>query len=307
MNQFFLNNAVGAPKSVADGSRALANVLYAFHTLVDEKSLNVSDRIVLEKDPDTITFGNVQLFELVEGIEDPAMRMYAYSCLKKAYPVEDYFQMDDEAWKIAEGEYQLNGNDAVNLAVVCSQGGYLFTLAFNQNLRSNQLTLTSILSDAECEKKELPTMLNAENLWGDEANTAYIRGLLDARANVTVSILDEIKKFGILFPTYERDFPKLKSEAQQSFLDAFREAERMNMLYPIDPSRETVIHSLVGWKKYPIYEIAIQHPVALRTYIAQHDGNLCIISIGKKYSNKQRQKDDILRAEKLFKNYWNLK
>ena len=27
MNQFFLNNAVGAPNSVADGSRALANVL----------------------------------------------------------------------------------------------------------------------------------------------------------------------------------------------------------------------------------------------------------------------------------------
>ena len=51
MNQFYLNNIVGAPASVADGKNALCNVAKAFGRLSAQEELNVDRRIVMDKEP----------------------------------------------------------------------------------------------------------------------------------------------------------------------------------------------------------------------------------------------------------------
>ena len=50
MNQFYLNNTVGAPASAAAGSVALRNAVMAYCKLVSNPDLSVSPRMVLFKD-----------------------------------------------------------------------------------------------------------------------------------------------------------------------------------------------------------------------------------------------------------------
>ena len=140
MNQFYLNNAVGEPKSLEAGSKALRNAVLAFNSLYLKKELDVSREVVLDKDPKLIQYGEIFLEQLVHAIPDRDERRIALMLLKGVSPMEPYFEVDaDKDINILYGNYRLDGLDATNLALVHKHHGMLLTFAFKDTHRKNSL------------------------------------------------------------------------------------------------------------------------------------------------------------------------
>lgn len=155
--------------------------------------------------------------------------------------------------------------------------------------------------------KGLITIIDLFNLYGDTNNTAYIQNEIKTREDAGKKKIDFVKAFGEVTPQFEQHFKKADIGVQDKIISEFGEAKRMGLLYPIVPN-EVGVHSLTGWEKYRVFELAFEEPKGTRVYIIYHKGKLYICSIGYKqnYSNKQKQKKDILNAESYFKAYVDL-
>lgn len=285
MNQFYLNNIVGAPSSLAEGVSALCNAALAFGELSSDKSLNVSERVVMDKDPDLTTFGEFYLGQLVDAIPDEIEKRMAYVLLKAAYPMEDHLPWNEKAEPIIEGDYKYNEEDASNLAVAQSHGAMILSFAFSDVFKKNTLALTSAAEPSE----KYPPEIVVENLYGSDENTAFIRGVLQEREGVSVDLFKEICGYGIVHHAVERAFRKQTPDIQESIAKGFKDAILQGLLVPhagdgnnvITPDANLVRRE-THTKKEALLELAISNPKVMRVFIAQNEGELYILDIKSK-------------------------
>lgn len=307
MNQFYLNNIVGAPTSFAEGRIALCNVAKAFGRLAAQEELNVDRRIVMDKEPVDTCFGQYYLRQLIESIDDEVEKRYAYVMLRAAAPMEDFLAWDENVENLIAGDYRYEGEDATNLAVANSHDAIILSVAFKEAFRKNTLSLES----AAKESPDYPKEIAVDNLYGSDENTAYIRGILEAREGVSVELFDKIRELEDtnIHSSVEKEFSKLSFAQKQSIVDGFEEAIRQKLLFPeidgsnlvINPNDELVRYEPYS-KKEKIFELAIYHPLAIRVYLAQDSGKLYILSISSKKASKDgnNQNAEIRAAEKRF-------
>ena len=182
MNQFYLNDTVGAPASAAAGSVAFRNAVMAYCRLASEPDLNVSQKIVLAKDPELIQFGDFYIGQLLEQIQDREERRMAYTIMRGAYPAEDLFGMDDDDMPLIDADYKYNGRDATNIAIAHRHGGLLLTIAFGDDLKKDRLTFcANVTPSGDC-----PSSFEMESLYSDGPNSDYIEQVLRQREGAAI-------------------------------------------------------------------------------------------------------------------------
>lgn len=312
MNQFYLNSAVGKPKSLEEGSKALRNAVLAFNSLYLKKELDVSKAVVLDKDPHLIQFGEFFLEQLIHAIPDRDEKRIALILLKGVSPLEPYFEVDAEKdFDILYGDYRLDGLDASNLALVHKHHGMLLTFAFENSHRKNSLELTAAAPDAT----DYPATIQIDNLYDLGENVGYIEQVLAKRNGIVPDLFNEIEGYGSVHNSVKRVFKSLTNESQLSVVEAFRNAIKKELLNPhagagnnaISPNSELVRYQS-HTKKENIFELAIYHPKALRVFIAQDKGDLFILDIKSKeelQDGGSNQNRALREAEKRFKNMKN--
>lgn len=285
MTQFYLNNIVGAPSSLEAGVTALRKATLAFGKLSSEKVLNVSEKVVMDKDPDLTTFGEFYLGQLVDAIPDVEEKRMAYVLLKAAYPMEEHLPWDEKAEPIIEGDYRYNDEDASSLAVAQNHGAIILSIAFNEAFKNNTLTLTSAAEPSE----NYPSEIAVENLHGSDENVAFVRGVLQEREGVSINLLDKIRSYGNFHPAVEHIFKKQTPDIQQSIVTSFDEAVKNGFVVPHAGKGNNVINpnsNLVRRESYTdsecLFEITISKPKVMRVFIAQHKGELYVLDIKSK-------------------------
>lgn len=307
MNQFYLNNIVGAPSSLEAGVTALRNAALAFGELSADKSLNVSERVVMDKDPDMTTFGDFYLGQLVDAIPDEIEKRMAYVLLKAAYPMEEHLPWDEKAEPIVEGDYKFNEEDASNLAVAQSHGAMILSFAFNEAFKKNTLALTSAAEPSD----NYPSEIVVENLHGSDENTAFIKGVLQEREGVSVNLFDEIRGYGNFHPGVEHVFKKQTPDIQRSIVASFHEAVKLGLVVPHAGVGNNVItpdSNLVRRETHTedecLLEITTSQPKVMRVFIAQDKGELFVLDIKSKEEMQDGgvvQNKALKAAEKRFK------
>lgn len=285
MNQFYLHNTVGAPASAAAGSVALRNAVMAYCKLASNSDLNVSPRIVLDKDPELIQFGEFYIGQLLEQIQDREERRMAYNIMRGAYPVEDLFEMDDNDLPLIDASYKYNGQDATNIAIAYRHGGLLLTVAFCDELKQNRLTFASTAVPSA----DYPSSFEIDNLYGGDSNTAYIEEVLRQREGVAIDLFEVIRDSGYLYSTIEHDFRKQTPDIQRGISDGFRDAIELGLIVPhagvgnnvIIPN-STLVRRETHTKEECLFEIRTSEPKVMRVIIAQDRGELFILDIKSK-------------------------
>lgn len=312
MNQFYLNNVVGVPKSLEAGSQALRNAVLAFNYLYLKKELDVSKKVVFDKEPNLIQYGEIYLEQLIYAIPDRDEKRIALILLKGVSPMEPYFEVDaDKDINILYGDYRLDGLDATNLALVHKHHGMLLTFAFNDTHRKNSLELTAAAPDAT----DYLATIQIDNLYDLGDNVAYIEQVLAKRNGIVPDLFNEIEGYGYVHNSVNRVFMSLTNASQLSVVEAFRNAINQKLLNPhagagnnaISPNGELVRYQS-HTKKENIFELAIYHPKALRVFIAQDKGDLFILDIKSKEELQDggpKQNKALRDAEKRFKNMKN--
>lgn len=312
MNQFYLNNAVGDPKSLEAGSKALRNAVLAFNSLCLKKELDVSREVVLDKEPNLIQYGEIFLEQLIHAIPDRDEKRIALILLKGVSPLEPYFEVDAEKdFNILYGDYRLDGLDASNLALVHKHHGMLLTFAFKDSHRKNSLELTATAPDAT----DYPATIQIDNLYDLGENVGYIEQVLAKRNGIVPNLFNKIESYGFVHHSVKRVFKSLTNESQFSVVEAFRNAINQKLLNPhagagnnaISPNSELVRYQS-HTKKENIFELAIYHPKALRVFIAQDKGDLFILDIKSKEELQDggtKQNKALRDAEKRFKDMKN--
>lgn len=285
MNQFYLNNAVGAPSSAVVGSSALRNAVMAYCELASNPDLNISPRIVLDEDPELIKFGEYYIGQLLEGIEDREEKRLAYAIMRGAYPVEDLFEMDDDDMPLLDAAYKYEDRDATNIAIAYRHGGLLLSLAFGDDLKKNQLTITSTAEPSE----DYPSSFEIDNLYGDDSNTAYVEQVLRQREGVAIDLFEVIRESGYLYSTIEHDFRKLTPDIQRGISDGFKDAIEQGLLVPhaginnnvITPN-SVLVRRETHTKEECLFEVRTSEPKVMRVFIAQDKGELFVLDIKSK-------------------------
>lgn len=312
MNQFYLNNAVGEPQSLEAGSQALRNAVLAFNSLCLKEELGVSKKVVLDKDPELIKFGEIYLGQLIHAIPDRDEKRIAFILLKGVSPMEPYFEVDaDKDFNILDGDYRLDGLDASNLALVHKHHGMLLTFAFKDTHRKNSLELKAAAPDAT----DYLATIQIDNLYDLGDNVGYIEQVLAKRNGIIPDLFNEIEGYGFVHNSAKRVFNSLTNELQLTVVEAFRNAINQHLLIPhagagnnaISPNSELVRYES-HTKKENIFELAIYHPKALRVFIAQDEGDLFILDIKSKEELQDggpKQNKALRDAEKRFKDMKN--
>lgn len=308
MNQFYLNSIVGAPSTVAEGSAALCKAVLAFSELVADTSLHVSSQVVIDKDPELTKYGDFYLKQLICEITNDDVRKQLYCLLNSRFPMEDYFEWDEEVEPFIDADYRYCDEDATNLAVVYRHNGLLLSLAFAEPFRKN---LIIISATGNC-GVTCPSEIAIDNLYGETSNTEYIRHMLQKREGIELNHFDEIKELGFVHNRVENTFKKLTYDIQNSIIEGFREAKKLGLLNPHAGKGNVCIFpndELVRFEQYTdsekLFEVAIYHPLALRIFIAQHDGELYILDIKSKKElgdGGTTQNAALRAAETRFKN-----
>ena len=215
-------------------------------------------------------------------------------------------EWDENAEPIIEGEYKYDEKDASNLAVAKSHGAIILSIAFRDAFKKDTLSLT-----ATAEPKEKFPDIVAENLYGSPSNTEFIRSVLLEREGVSIDLFDSIRGYGQIHTSVERVFNKQTPEIQESIVTGFSEAIKQGLLVPNAGSGNVCIkpnNELVRYEPYTdtekIYELAIYYPLALRVFMAQHNGELYILDIKSKKElgdGGATQNAALRAAEKRFK------
>lgn len=312
MNQFYLNNAVGVPKSLEAGSKALRNAVLAFNSLCQKEELDVSKKVVLDKGPDLTRFGEIYLAQLIDAIPDRDERRIALILLNGVSPMDLYFEVDaDNDIDIIYRDYRLDGRDASNLALVHKHHGMLLTFAFEDSHRKNYLELTAAESDAT----DYPATIQIDNLYDLGENLGYIEQVLAKRNGIVPDYINEIEGYGFVHNSVKRVFKRLTNKMQLSVVEAFRNAINQRLLNPHAGAGNNAISPNNGLVRYEshtknenLFELAIYHPKALRVFIAQDKGDLFILDIKSKEELQDggpNQNKALRDAEKRFKNMKN--
>jgi len=294
MNVFFFNDCIPVHDNLASFSLKLKDIIQKFGKLLDE-NIDISRGVVTHAESSLCYYGNsFNLKQAIDSINDKSSRDLAYSLFLR-FPIGTP-NFDDSGDDLLLNSYQCSVGiqkfDAINLAIVEKNGGYLFTPAVDEKLSEDEIHF--IVNQTE-EKKNLP------NFFGGDKNYDNIFKLISSRN------LSKLKKFDKLISSldaryskqFKKDFDGLSEISQQQIIDHFEDARARLGIFSLYSSDGQLIKDVTPSKpKCQVSELRIFKERAMRIYFNETNERIYLGSIGLKNNNQQDQ--DIKQAHNIL-------
>jgi len=296
MQYFYFNECFPLEDGIHTVIKQFAVTLNEFNTLL-KKEIGIDQAIITEKLPSDISLGAaINLQTVIQNIPNLELRNLAFSLFIK-YPIHGHFNLaDDISNDLLEKDYSLsvggNSYDALNLAITYHGSGFLFTTATHKDLKKNQLRCTSTLDDS---------VIDVENLFGEENNTTYIEDRIRSREIASKSLWDQLlATLGKCHynNSFKRDFEGLRDVEKESVITAFNDAIDRKLSSRFYPDTKHIADVTPQKAKQVVYELRIYTPTAIRVYFMEKENVVYIAKIGVKANPNQsfdiKQSDSII-------------
>ncbi|OQX93053.1 MAG: hypothetical protein B6I17_04515 [Tenericutes bacterium 4572_104] len=288
MHNFFYNSEC-SPKcdNIHEATRLFSNTLTEFKKLFDDQCLNCQMGLITQDFASNIKLSeSLNLFNVVENLADQPLKRFAFSQLKK-YPFENYIDIEKDE-SLLDCDYKISIGDckysALYLSFFAKKNGFLFSTALHDDLKQNTLPIVSTNGAAD---------MVIDNLYGETANTAYIKSLMEALNFEQLSLYDRLKVIlgKYIFSTaFERDYQNLTNAEQQAIVELFERAKHRNLITPFYPDTHIIKDVSPEKNRCNVYELRVYTPTALRVYFNESHGKIYVANIEKK-SNPNQTKD----------------
>lgn len=292
MHQFYLNDCLGATTySLGELAEGLVKVVNAFYRLVSSPKFRVSKGWVYEKAAASMVIGGERLGDIVKDMPDKEARrlFYVYNI---HYPIHEYFSHVDENI-LLDANYQLEGADAMNIAIAASNNAILLTLPMEDYLMQNLLEI--LPSTAGYDNIKVPNLHG-----GKQENEVYIRRELLDRNYAQLSDLEKLDNLAPVVkfsdPFKER-FRGLTQNDKKSIFDRIDEARDGQLLQPLRCNGTVIKHV-----EEHVSELRIVNPVDIRVYFHEDGDTLYFGKLAYKseYVGRNDQHEDIQKAERII-------
>jgi hypothetical protein len=292
MHKFYFNECLPQDAIQNDFVLHLSNTLKAFNTFLNA-NVGVERSIITDKLPSEIFFERgFTLLNIIQGIPDNELRTFAFAIFGRHYPINAFFDDSDEDLLSNMNNYRLTiANvtfDALNLAVVYQNEGFLFTPALSSDLTQHPLLIRNIETDS---------LLPVNNLYGSSDNTNSIIQEIENLNLESKSLYDQLvdvlgsPKVSNQFP---RDFKSLTVDDQKAIVYYFQQAKKRNGPSFFFPDGSLIKVVTPNNAKNPLSELRIFKPKALRVYFCEKNNAVYMASIG--FKNAGDQDNDIRTA-----------
>lgn len=296
MQKFYFNECLPETNDLSNFNELFCNTLRSFNEL-SKKHSSIEKAIVTEKLPSDISIGQIgTLHDVIDNIENKELRNVAFTYFNR-YPIGQHFSLDEEAIDIILEknfvvEFDGDEMDAMNLAIVGLNNGFLFTTATHNSLK------VDFISPAP---KSEGQIISICNLHGDisiekipdlqQPNTLFIEGKVIEAELTTKSFFEQlIAVLGncIYSTNFEREFYKLRVIEQKSVIDEFQKAKERGLASPFYPDTKIIKDVTPDQSnKCSIYELRVYTPTAIRIYFSETKGKVFVSKIGYKASPDQ--------------------
>lgn len=272
--KFFVLNEIFPDKiSKCEFYKTLENSLQEYKKLKDIFKDKI-DGIVISSSLNIILNPNFTLAECLKNIKNIDVRNYGYSLLTK-YPVDNYLQTEETLEANIEHFFRLGKveKDAFFLKLIYDNKGICFTLNLHTDLAKNELTIFS---------KDNQNQYSVNNLFGEDKNTQYIKGLIEEEEKSKLGNFDKLCSI-LKSPKYSNKlklaFEKESKEVQDAIIKGFEifiENEKRGQkttersIKDVTPSRE---------RRFNIKELKIKNPRAKRLYFSIKDNTYYLASL----------------------------
>jgi hypothetical protein len=279
MHRFYFNDCLPQCSNQHTFIQCFSESLIEFGKLAD-KDLAIEKAIITEKLPSQLFLGNAYTLEdSINNITDRDLKRLAFTYFIK-YPIHTYFQLDDDLIdRLLGNNYSLTVNkhlhSALNLAMVAENGGFLFTVALHSDLKRDNFELVA---------QKDGSMLMIDNLHGSSANTLVIQNKLESLNAVNLSNIERLKHIldnYTFSKQFEKDFPKLTNDEQESIIEHFIRAKNRRGITPFyaDGSHGIIRDVTPSTPKCNVYELRVFSPSALRVFFNESGSNIFLSHI----------------------------
>ncbi|GAB5528081.1 MAG: hypothetical protein Roseis2KO_59530 [Roseivirga sp.] len=285
MFQFYFNDCIPLVVDNEICQRYFQKTLVEFNKLKIQFKEQI-DSIITEKGLSDILVSNenLRLSDAILSIEDKNLKNFAFSIFYK-YPIEDHFQ-DIDIDDLLEKDYilEVSGQSysAINLAIVSKNGGYLFSLAFNEDISNNTLDITSKPGE----------VISINNLYGEPENTQFIADSLQSVLLSSSSNFDKLLDLvgeNSYSNRFINSFKRLPKVIQDAVLSHFTQAVKRDGTTPFYPDGDLIKNVSPEGSKYGVFELRIFKPTAYRLYFFEKGGITFLAMIEKKPPEKKQR------------------
>ena len=299
MHKFYFNDCLPASSNQHTFIQCFSETLIEFGKLT-EKDLAIEKAIITEKLPSQLLFGNTYtLQDSINNITDRALKRLAFTYFIK-YPIDIYFQLaDDVIDRLLGNNYSLTIDkylyNALNVAMVAEKGGFLFTVALNGDLKRDSFELVA---------QKDGSILMIDNLHGTSANTTVIQNKIESLNAVNLSNIERLKRIlgnCTLSKQFEKDFPKLASDEQESIIEHFIRAKNRHGVTPFyaDGGHGIIRDVTPDKPKCNVYELRVFSPSALRVFFNETGNNIFLSHIF--FKGDANQSESIKKAHVILR------
>ena len=290
MNLFYFNDCIPQHDNIASFTELLHFTVTEYNELL--KAEIVERGIVTHIQASDCYYGNsFSLQQVIDGIPDKTMRDLAYSFFGR-FPIGlPHFDDNDETLIVNSYKSQVNEEDfnAINLAIVAKNNGFLFTVPVNSKLRVDEISIL-----------ENDTELKIPNLYGDRINTERINEIIKLRNRDKLETFERLIDFlGAKYSKqFKKEFEDLSQSSQILIIEHFEEAKSRNMPNPFGTDGALIKDVTPSKPKCDVFELRVFKERALRVYFNVSEKGMFISNIGFKNNNQQDQ--DIKQAHTIL-------
>lgn len=292
MHHLFCFNDCLPPVNLTIFTEGLSLTLREFNALF-LKGIGIEKAIVTDRLPSEILYADsVTLQDVLDGINDYDLKKFAHAVFYK-YPIGNYF--DDNDSELLQYNYTLiidnKHYNALNIAVIEKNGGYLFTPNVHSDVCKNPLEVSI----------ENGSLINVQNLYGEKVNTndieAYIKEVNTQNANAFDKLLSILGNC-VYSKNFERSFKSLLPTLQKSILERFMHAIDRKLKSPLYPDNDIVKDVTPDKPKTKVYELRVRNEDEIRVYFHESNGRVYLSSLG--FKKNKTQNTDIRNAHTII-------
>jgi hypothetical protein len=276
MHKFYFNECLPGSVSEKEFVSLFSKTIIEFDTLIN-RNIGIEKSIVTEKQPSKIFINEINLGKIFDSIVDKSIKNLAFRYFTKS-PIGKSFDIDTDI--LLSENYMFKDLDALNLAIVAMNNGFLFSVAIDYLLKKDKLELCGINNK-----------LGVYNLYGEQINTAYIKDYIitenTSKLNTYNQLIAELIN-PIICSNFKKSFLSEKNEIQQSIIHAFKEARNRNLVSPYYPDTNIIKDVTPNSnKKAKVFELRVRYPKELRVYFYESVEKVYIAKIGYKADYKE--------------------
>ncbi len=262
MNKFYFNECL--PDALPYGitfQKEFEKLIEAFNRLQQQKNLKIDTYIVTANLPSHINVCGFNLVETIKNIRKRDLKRIAYSYFTK-YPISDYFPVSEvNEIDLIGNNYNFQGRDAINLAIIAFAEGILCTIPIEKSLKEN---IISLVADDN-------STITVNNFFGEPENLSYIERYINAININKLSKFEQLESIlgnCIRDKSFEKDFFNADEKVQESIVNHFIRAKDRLLLSSFQPDFVIIkdVTPTNNKKKIKVYELRVFSPIALRVY-----------------------------------------